>query len=137
MAQLRYHLDPWKTARFICWKCSSEYLGSQLAEGELFDYGVERDCPNCQEPILLLTFEIVDELAEHPEVLLPTEREAFAQRSEFVKRWRDACLKSPDQLPDLSGDEITLSWDVDPETKEIVIRTEDRVIWRQPTGYEH
>jgi hypothetical protein len=60
MAQLRYHLDPWKTARFICWKCSNEYLGSELAEGELFDYGVERDCPNCQEPILLLTFEPID-----------------------------------------------------------------------------
>jgi hypothetical protein len=60
MAKLRYHVDTWKTARFICWKCSGEYLGSQLAEGELFDYGVERDCPNCQEPILLLTFETVD-----------------------------------------------------------------------------
>src|ERR1700730_4308882 len=57
MARLRYHLDPWKTARFICSKCSNDYLGSQLAEGELFDGGVERDCPNCQEPILLLTFE--------------------------------------------------------------------------------
>jgi hypothetical protein len=137
MAQLRYHLDPWKTAPFICWKCSNEYLGSQLAEGELFDYGIERDCPNCQEPILLLTFETVDELAQHPDALAPGEREAFAERSNFVQRWRGRMLKSPDQLPDLRDDEITLLWDVDSETEEILIRTEDHVIWRQPTAYEH
>jgi hypothetical protein len=37
----------------------------------------------------------------------------------------------------LREDEITLFWDVDSETKEILIRTENRVIWRQPTAYEH
>src|ERR1700752_3612195 len=32
MASFRYHLDPWKTARFTCAKCGGKYLGSQLAD---------------------------------------------------------------------------------------------------------
>ena len=137
MATLRYHLDPWKTTRFSCAKCGGDYLGSELVDGEMFEDGIERDCPKCHEPVLFLVFESVDELADHPEALAPSERENFARRSDFVSRWRAGLLKSPEQLPELSEDPITLFWDADPDTDEITIRTEDRVIWRQPLGYEH
>jgi hypothetical protein len=68
------------------------------------------------------------------EVLAPDERDNFARRADFVKRWRAGLLRSPEQLPDLSRDHITLLWDADLDTHEIIIRTEDRVIWRQPLG---
>jgi hypothetical protein len=41
-----------------------------------------------------------------------------------VKRWRAGLLRSPEQLPDLSGDQMTLIWDTDQDTQEIIIRTE-------------
>ena len=137
IASFRYHLDLWKTTRFTCRKCGGEYLGAELADGELFGDGLEKDCPKCQEPILFLVFETVDELAGHPEVLAPDERENFARRSDFVERWQAVLLRSPEQLPDLSGDRITLFWDTDHDSQEIIIRTENQVIWRQPLGWEH
>lgn len=103
MASCRYHLDPWKTTRFTCTKCGGEYLGSELTDGGQFEDGVERDCPKCHEPLLFLIFETVDELANHPEALAPDERENFARRSDFVKKWRAGILRSPEQLPDLKG----------------------------------
>ena len=54
-----------------------------------------------------------------------------------MKRWRAGLLRSPEQLPDLSGDQIILFWDADQDTQEIIIRTEDQVIWRQQLGFEH
>ena len=70
-------------------------------------------------------------------MLAPDDRGNFARRSDFVKKWQAGILRSPEQLPDLSGDQITLRWDTDQDTQEIIIRTEDQVIWRQPLGYEH
>ncbi|HYZ75306.1 MAG TPA: hypothetical protein VE641_19665, partial [Chthoniobacterales bacterium] len=51
IASFRYHLDPWKTTRFACARCGGEYLGAELANGEQFEDGVEKDCPKCHEPI--------------------------------------------------------------------------------------
>jgi hypothetical protein len=93
IANFRYHLDPWKTSRFTCSKCDGEYLGSELADGELFEDGIERDSPKCHEPVLFLIFETVDELADHPEVFAPNDRENVARRADFVERWRaTTCL---------------------------------------------
>ena len=63
--------------------------------------------------------------------------DGFSNRFDFVKKWQAGLLLSPEQLPDLSGDQITLFWAADHDTQEITIRTEDQVIWRQPLGWEH
>ena len=60
----------------------------------------------------------VRELADHPEALAPDERD-FAKRSDFVKKWQAGLLRSPEQLYDLRGDQITLFWDTDQDTQEI------------------
>ncbi len=133
----RCTLDPWKSAKFVCQKCGKEWLGSDLPQGEMFSDGVERDCPECHEPVLYLAFEAVDELLEHWDELDPETQQEVARRSDFVNRWSAEKLKSPDQLPDLDGDEITLLWDEDSENQQTVIRFGDEVIWRQVLGYEH
>jgi hypothetical protein len=84
MATLRYHPDPWRRTQFTCAKCGGRYLGSELADGEIFDYGVERDCPKCYQPLLFLLFESVDELADQQEALAPNERVNLAMRSDFA-----------------------------------------------------
>jgi hypothetical protein len=137
MASFRYHLDPWKTTRFTCTKCGSESVGSELAGGERFEDGIQRDCPKCHEPVLFLVFETVDELADHPEALTPNERDDLAKRSDFLKKWQAESLTSPEQLPDVRAKKFTLFWDNDRDTEEIIIRTRSRVIWRQPLAYEH
>jgi hypothetical protein len=69
--------------------------------------------------------------------LTPNERDDFAKRSNFVKKWQAENLTSPEQLPDVRAKKFTLFWDNDRDTQEIIIRTEDQVIWRQPLGWEH
>lgn len=113
MATVRYHLDPWRTKAFTY--CGGICLGSELEDG---DNGAERDCPKCHEAILFFSFGSVDELAGQPEALSPGEREDFAARSDFVARWNAGLLKSPEELPDLSGTRITLIWDPDQDTQD-------------------
>jgi len=43
-------------------------------------------------------------------------------------------LHSPDQLPDIPGDELIFSWDQ--LESESIIRHGDRVIWQETTGWE-
>ncbi|MBV8097805.1 MAG: hypothetical protein JOZ31_01475 [Verrucomicrobia bacterium] len=114
-------------AAVACKQCGGTYLGSELADG---DNEEERDCPKCHKAILFLVFESVDELAGHPDALSPSEREDFAERTDFVDRWTAGLLKSPKQLPDVKAKKFTLFWDADHDTQGIINRTRARVIWR-------
>ena len=74
--------------------------------------------PNRHEKEAPATVVTVRELADHPEALAPDERD-FAKRSDFVKKWQAGLLRSPEQLYDVGGDQITLFWDTDQDTQEI------------------
>jgi len=60
-------------------------------------------------------------------------------RAQFLARWEAASLKVPEQLPDLKGSALRLTWDLvtgGSKQFDTVIRHGKREVWREPSLYE-
>ena len=70
--------------------------------------------------------------------LSPEERKAHEERKAWVAALKRECLKSPEELPDLPEEELTLRWGlVTRGTGHCnVIRFGKREIWREPACWE-
>ena len=60
------------------------------------------------------------------------------KRTQFLAAWEAACLKTPDQLPDVKGSALRLTWDMVSEgsKQHTVIRHGKREIWREPAQWK-
>lgn len=126
---------------WTCEKCGWKGKCSE-APGETFDDLCEVDCPKCHSRLGLLVYPTTEEV-----------RQAAAQGHESAKtdlmmveikdarwnRFEREKLKSPDDLPELSGAHLHITWDEsngDLWEQRTVLRIGSRVLWEEPVFYE-
>jgi hypothetical protein len=141
------YYDDWKNEILTCPKCGwsgTFEQGSTEYHRELAD----SSCPRCawsDAPMLaIVSYPTLEESEANFDRLSEGEKVALADRKQFLSEFDSRCLKSPDQLPDLAGSQIILSWDfVESETPQntrtTVIRYGEQVVWSEPAiweGYE-
>ena len=134
----------YKELPFSCKKCDWSGTGETTADG--FDSpsgeGFAILCPKCREYI-----EWIDATVSYDELLeygTEEDKEFARERIEFWKNWREASLKSPEQLPDINAEEIiiTLREEEKPHTgkiddADIVLYWKDQELWRETRLYEY
>jgi hypothetical protein len=121
----------------VCKECGWSGKGSQTTPGEIFDYGYEFHCPQCDNRFSgLVPFPTIKEtLADSQSD--PVDRmvaEIVHSRTERYGR-----LSSANQLPDLDPIPQTLTWDVVEADGEswIVILNGEQEIWRELSYWEN
>jgi len=77
-------------------------------------------------------------MKDHEDQLSDTDK-LFVELSEsFGWEFAARSLKSPAQLPELEGETLVLTWDIEDEQKggDTLIKHGERIIWREPAIYE-
>jgi hypothetical protein len=129
----RYY-DDWKDKAQTCGACGWQGPGRDLTPGEMFADLFEACCPKCGEKVLIVSYPTIEESRRHWDEVSPADRIAVElaelRRRDFERRQS----RTPEQLPDLEGDDLILVWDRD--GRDNVIRYGAQVLWREPGYYE-
>jgi hypothetical protein len=141
MNMSRSYFSDWKTTQIKCLKCDWTGLGSELEQGEIFDYLFEMDCPKCGEHVTTINHPSNEESRKHWDMLPPEEKLLVEINESLHTNFEKHKLSSPDQLPDLPGDDLIIYWDMEFRGDTIfgsntIIRFGDLVIWREPVFFE-
>ncbi len=128
----------WKTDTFNCLHCNWSGPGAECVQGEDFNDLVEMDCPKCRENIFNLIYPTEKEIEQNWEKVSEAAKKLFLIRKQQNKDFSDGCLRSPKQLPDLMGDDLVLTWDIEDRNNggNTLIKWGERVIWRETAWYE-
>jgi len=130
--------EDWQRAALTCNGCgwSGDGGDARLMAISTFDYFLR--CPRCDRVIDALRTPTIQEAREHWDELDEDTRLQIAVVEARHRERKEQRLERPDQLPDLDGDDLLLTWDMtDREGGDVVIRHGDRVVWREPTYYEN
>lgn len=132
---MTFYYDGWTENECTCIACSWSGPASACARGGLHrGVYLELCCPQCSEFVDLLILPEEKCCAGAHEDLTEEQLQAKQEAAEQERLYRQQCLQSADQLPELTGDEVTLQWDqVEGETQ---ICNGDQVLWREPVAYE-
>jgi hypothetical protein len=132
-----YYSD-WKEHQYQCSECSWQGKGELCRQGEMFREWFEICCPNCHAKIGTVMFPTFAESREHWDKVSDADKKAVEIGEALQKDFADRRLSSPDQLPDLDGDDLILVWDTEkPEGGDVLIKYGERVIWRETGFYEN
>ena len=109
---------------------------------EYFDELFDVRCPSCERMLLIVSFPTAAETRaaaaagnEEAIAALP----AVAKRERFLADAAASELQSVDQLPELGGDELVITWDFvqdDAGAHWTVLRHGDTVLWRERAYWE-
>jgi hypothetical protein len=130
--------EDWLNASFTCAGCGWSGNGgdARLTALSAFDYFLR--CPKCDRVMDALKTPTIEEAVEHWSEL---DDDLRAQIIVLDKRRRDYLeqrLERADQLPELSGDALLLTWDLTGrEGGDVLIKHGDRIVWREPASYEN
>jgi hypothetical protein len=91
-------------------------------------------CPECSELVDLIILPEERICSHGAEGLTPEQLKAREEAEEEKKRFNGLCLSSPEQLPDLDGEEMVLAWDQDKGDSRVLLG--DAAIWSEPVLYE-
>jgi hypothetical protein len=131
------YYDDWRERKYACANCDWRGRGEDLVRGETFADLFEVDCPKCAGRITTISFPTLDESRKNWDKVSPADRLVVqlteARNEDFDRRM----LRTPDQLPDLTGDGLILVWDFDDrKPMDNVVKFGDLEIWREPAIYE-
>jgi hypothetical protein len=100
------------------------------ASMEMFQDLFHLECPKCPKIIAIFYFAEV----KHPEPGDPGYEEWKKRRDEYENQF----LKTPDQLPEVEGEELDFLWDFEKNADKewTVIRLGQTEIWREPAIWE-
>ena len=108
---------------------------------ELFEDLLQVSCPRCEKHLLLASFpteEETEQMANRGNRKALRDLPSLRRRQGFRKRFEEASLRSPDQLPELEGEPLDFAWDQEPGDPDdsTVVRLGDRTVWREPVLWE-
>jgi len=132
--QVPAYYDNWREEEFACGNCEWRGPGKDLVHGETFADFFEVDCPKCGGRISTVTFPTVDESRRNWDKVSPADKLVVEITEARLEDFDRRMLRSPDQLPDLTGDDLILAWDFDDD--DTVLKYGDVVLWREPAFYE-
>jgi hypothetical protein len=125
----------WMDKECGCGKCSWCGTAGTCVRGGLHrGIYLELYCPECSELVDLIILP-EERLCSHgAEGLTPEQLKAREDADKEKRRFLELCLSSPEQLPDLEGEEMILAWDQDKGDTRILLG--DTAIWSEPVVYE-
>lgn len=141
MAKHFGYYDDWKSAILECQRCGWKGTFDQGAV-EYYDEFMDSRCPLCAWPdaplLAIVSYPTIQESEQNWSRLSESERQHVTARKDFLQQWEAARLKSPEQLPELEGPDLTIVWDfVDAGTARMtVLRHHRNEIWRELALYE-
>lgn len=129
-----YH-EKWEDAQYVCGECDWTGKGADCSYG-LFHRKrfLELYCPACREFMDLIIFPESQSCGKSNENLSDEQKRELREQEEQMNLYREKCLHSPDQLPDIADAEFSLLWDQ--EKGDTQIRKGGSVIWSEPVAYE-
>lgn len=139
MSPIFGYYDDWKTPVRECPTCG--WRGT-FEEGsiEWFRELMTSSFPTCLEgySLAIVSYPSDEETEANLDRLSESERADFQCRKARLGRWERESLKSPDELPELQGDEITLTWELveHDDEKYTVIRAGNVEVWRELVLFE-
>lgn len=117
-----------------CTHCAWTGVGSEMEVGEVFHDLHEVDCPHCHSRIGVVPYPTIKEARANWESLRPEEKSQVKIIERGQREFDRLCLKTPDQLPEVTAPNFALTWDVlDGNT---VLKHEDRVLFIEPSFFE-
>jgi len=129
------YTEEWMKREYTCSGCSWSGTGGETARGIMYrGTYLELTCPTCSEFLDVLILPAEKGCAHSREGLSEEQLKAKEAEDEQERRYREQCLASAGQLPDLPEGEITLSWDM--EQDQTQIRNGETVVWSEPVAYE-
>ncbi|HOP39539.1 MAG TPA: hypothetical protein PLI53_00715 [Geobacteraceae bacterium] len=129
------YFEEWTKKEYSCSACSWKGNGEESARGRLYrGVFLELSCPTCSEFLDVLILPPEYGCGKSRESLTDEQLRELKEAENQEREYREKCLASPGQLPDLPGEDITLSWDL--EQGETLVRNGELVIWREPAIYE-
>jgi hypothetical protein len=132
-----YYSD-WKTQPYQCRACAWSGTGEDCQQGELLSDMVELCCPSCGEKTGSVMLPTLEESRQNWDRLSDTDKMVVKMVEFRQKDFARRGLKSPDQLPDLAGDDLILVWDMERyDGGDLLIKYGARVIWRETGFYEN
>jgi DNA-directed RNA polymerase subunit RPC12/RpoP len=132
-----YYSD-WQTQVYACGKCGWRGKGGACQQGEIFSELFEICCPECGEKVGLVMFPTFAESRQNWHKVSDLDKKAVEIGETLQKDFASRRLNTPDQLPDLEGDDLILIWDTEKrEGGDVLIKYGERVIWRETGFYEN
>ncbi len=132
--------DNWEDQPYQCGRCNWSGRGSELQMGDLFSVLYEMCCPRCNEKVELITIPTWEEKRQNWDKLSEGEKRRVERFEAHLQEFERRKLWSPDQLPDLEGEDLVLIWDFeerkDKDSRETLVKLGDQVLWREPAVYE-
>ena len=89
--------------------------------------------------LAIVSYPTLEETEANFDRLSEQEKDALTRKKQFIESCQNNCLRTADQLSDLSEAQITLSWDFigdEPGETQTVIRHGDQVVWSEPAFWE-
>lgn len=128
----------WKEETFSCRHCGWNGKGVDCPQGECFQDLVEMDCPKCEEPAFILLFPTLKDMRNNWDDLEKSEKAQYLIIEKHKNNFEATSLKSTDQLPDLVGDDLVLTWDIEDRQTggNTLIKYGDRVLWKETAFFE-
>ena len=137
--QFAYY-DNWKTEVLTCPNCGWSGTFEQ-GDVEYHDELADSSCPACSAAprLAIVSYPTIDESEANLDKLSDKEKASLAERKHFLAEVDKTSLKSPEELPDLTGSKIVLSWDFRKDqdgTSWTDIRLGEQILWSERAVYE-
>jgi hypothetical protein len=138
--------NQWETFTFKCPKCDWVGLGKDAKQGDLIDGAFELCCPNFTGigPNSIHGYSNTIAYIKFPtnkqtKLYGTTSAKKFAhEREKFVEEVEKLKLNNSGQLPDIAGDNIIITWDLDKIKNDnyTLIKHNDKILWKERAFYE-
>ena len=113
-------------------------------DDEYYDDLFDVKCPRCFQMLLIVSHRRSRRPSARPREGNPKAQrnlEGALKREAFLDRLERECLKSPDELPVLTGDALEFEWDFESDEdageRWTVIRHGSTEVWREPPSMRH
>jgi hypothetical protein len=129
------YYEEWLEKEYTCGECSWHGTAKDTGRGRMHrEMFLDLCCPECSGFIDLIIFPPEKGCGGSQEGLTEEQLKALKEAEEQEKCYREQCLRSVDQLPELPDGDLCLVWDQ--EGAETRIRNGETVIWSEPVAYE-
>lgn len=127
--------ENWMEKEYACGECPWRGTARETGRGRMYrEKFLEVCCPECSGFLDILIFPPGMGCGDSRKELTEEQRTAREEAQEQERIYREQCLHSVDQLPELQGDDLALVWDQ--EGAETRILNGETVIWSEPVKYE-
>lgn len=125
-------------AEILCPKCGWSGLGKDSKQGETYSFGCDQHCPRCTKLLTTTIFPTGDEVRAQGS---NADKTMLTQLEEKRRNYLAKMLKTPDQLPDILGNdlEFILTEENDPEGgyRKMIISCNGTLVWSEPIYFEY